>query len=114
MALVGMTCTARLCDRFVRTASAIVAPSDESAAGASNAATSTLSLAESLPDASSDPAGPMPSARSVMNATTSSANALTATMPPRAVRFHDTCGLALIASVAIVPCALRATACRPA
>ena len=40
----------------------------------------------------------------IMNAATSSANTLTANSPPRVVRFHDTCGLALIASVAIVPC----------
>ena len=101
--LVGITCTARLAERLVRTASAIVTPSDESAPGASKAATSTLSLALSLPDAISDPAGPMPSARSSMYPPVSSTSALTARMPPRTVRFHETCGLALMASVAMVP-----------
>ncbi len=82
----------------------MVEPSEVSAPGASNAATSTLSLAASLPAASSEPSGPMPSMRRTMNPATSSANTLTARIPPRVARFHETCGLAFIAIVAIVPC----------
>ena len=45
----------------------------------------------------------MPNARVTMNPMTSIANAPSATHPPRAVRRQETCGLALSASVAIVP-----------
>src|SRR6185437_12187501 len=82
---------------------AMVEPNDVSAPAASNAATSTLSLGASLPAAKREPAGPTPSMRSSMYRATTAANTLTAIIPPRIVRFHETWGLARTASVAIVP-----------
>jgi hypothetical protein len=46
----------------------------------------------------------MPIARSTMNPTTSAANPPTAIAPPSTARRQERCGLALTASVAMVPC----------
>ncbi len=93
------------CARSVRSASATVGPSAESPAGERKSATITVSCAPKAPFPRSDAAGPMPNARLTMNPTTSTANAPTAMPPPIQVRRQETCGLALSARVASVPCA---------
>ena len=91
------------CDRSARSASVTVSPSVESLAGLAKSTRMIWSPAPSFPAPSSDPAGPMPNARSTIQPTTSTTKAPTATAPPIHVRFHDTWGLALSAIVCSVP-----------
>ena len=87
----------------MRSASATVGPSVESAAGARKSATTTVSRSPNSPFPRSDAAGPMPNALVTMNPMTSIANAPSATHPPSQVRRQETWGLALSARVASVP-----------
>ena len=90
----------------VRSASATVPPRVESPAGDPKSATTSVSRSPNAPVPRSEAAGPMPSARVTMKPTTSTAKAPTATHPPSQVRRQETCGLALSARVASVPCCI--------
>ena len=92
------------CARSVRSASAAVAPSVESVAGLRKSATTIVSSAPNVPRPCRDPKGPIPIARITMKVSTSAAKLPTAIPPPSQARRQETCGLAFIANVAIVPC----------
>ena len=92
------------CDRPARTASLTTRPSDVSALVTRKSVMSSGSFDLSLPDATRLPNGPTPIARRLMNAAMISTNTPSAYVPPLAVRYQLTCGAALSAIVAIVPC----------
>src|SRR6185437_6568523 len=89
-----------------RTASLTTRPSEESTFAVRKSVSRMESCRLRRPEASSDPNGPTPSARSPMNTAMAATNAPNAYMPPRAVRYQLTLGAALSAIVAMVPCAV--------
>ena len=92
-------------DKPARTASLTTRPSVESTLLVRKSVRMMGSRALSFPAARSEPKGPTPKARIVMNTAMSVTKTPSAHAPPRAVRFQLTLGAAFSAMVAIVPCA---------
>ena len=92
------------CVSPVRTAKATTRASDVSPLVTEKSVMRIGSFAFRAPVPSSVAAGPMPNTRIIMNTAMSAMNDPSAYMPPRAVLYQLTCGAALSAMVAIVPC----------